>query len=184
MVRDPGPRPTLEIRARVRSQRAQGLVEFALVLPVILALLFGILEGSLLMFVVGSARYAAGEAAQTAAQLGNSTTADAMVVQTVRDGPLGRTALASITHIDIQRMLQQANGTLLPDGTAFNSYKLDGTAISLSWPASGRNVTSGQSDFLGVTIYYQYSWFTGALLSNAPTQLNQSFDVRLEPQTY
>jgi hypothetical protein len=90
-----------------------------------------------------------------------------------------------VQHIDIQRQIQQANGTLTPDGAHINSYKIDGTPIgAITWPPSSRNVINGQSDFLGVTIYYRYTWKTGLFLFSGPLDLKQSFYIRLEPQTY
>ena len=61
---------------------------------------------------------------------------------------------------------------------------LDGSAISVTWPPSSRNVRNGFSDYLGVTIYYQYQWKSGALLGSTSLQLTQTFDARIEPQSY
>jgi Flp pilus assembly protein TadG len=160
------------------------MVEFALVAPLILFLLFGVIESSLLLFSVGTARYAAGEGARQAAELGNATNTDTSTVQVIRTGPLGQTTLVSVTEIDIFRMTQDSSGVLTADGSAYNRYRLDGTAVSVTWPPGNRNVRTATSDFLGLTIQYQYSWKTGALLGRGPLMLNQSFYVRLEPQTY
>jgi hypothetical protein len=45
-------------------------------------------------------------------------------------------------------------------------------------------VTAGASDFIGLTIYFTYSWKSARFLGQGPLNLNQSFYVRLEPQTY
>jgi len=164
------------------------MVEFALVAPLVLFLLFGVVESSLLLFSVGTARYAAGEGARQASELGNATNTDTSAVQVIRTGPLGQTSLVTVSEIDIRRMVQDpVTQKLTPDTSlADNRYRLDGSAISspVAWPPANRNVRNGTSDFLELEIKYQYSWKTGSLLARGPLQLSQRFDVRLEPQTY
>src|SRR3981081_1476843 len=86
---------------RRRRQRAQGLVEFAAAVPVLFFVLFGVLEGSLAMFTINSARFAAGEAARQLAESGTDSSADSSALLQIRTGPLGATALATVTEIDI-----------------------------------------------------------------------------------
>ena len=174
------------LRCRRRAgQRGQSITEFALVAPVLLFLMFGVLEMSLLLFVVGSARYASGEGAREASALGSASNTDTMAVQVIRAGPFGLSTLASVTEIDIYRLAQQANGTLTVDNTAYNRYRLDGSTIgTITWPPSARNVKQGQSDFLGLSIQFQYSWKTGRLLTQSGLSLTQTTYIRLEPQDY
>jgi TadE-like protein len=168
-----------------RRSRGQTMTEFALVSPVLLLLLFGILESGLLLFSVGSARFAAGEAARQEAESGNAANADALSITVVRGTALGTTNLAQVQHIDIYKLQEQVNGTLTVVPGTTNSYNLDGTPRgAIPWPSAARDVKNGQSDFLGVTIYYRYNWKTGIFLFAGPLTLNQSFAIRLEPQTY
>jgi TadE-like protein len=161
------------------------MTEFALVAPVLLLVLFGILESGLLLFSVGSARFAAGEAARQEAESGNAAAADSLALGVVRGTALGTTRIAGIQHIDFYKLQEQANGTLTVVPGTTDSYNLDGSARnSIPWPSSSRDVKNGESDFLGVTIYYRYSWKTGLFLFSGPLDLNQSFAIRLEPQTY
>jgi Flp pilus assembly protein TadG len=169
----------------VSRQRGQGLVEFAIVLPVLLSVVFGVLEGTLLMFTVDSARFAVGEGARLEAESGTAANADTASVQLIRTGPFGQTALATVTSIDVDRLTVAANGVPSKDATKHNSYRLDGTTLVVgTWPPSARNVRSGSSDFLRLTINFQYSWLSGKLLATGPLVLSQSFDVQLEPQSY
>jgi Flp pilus assembly protein TadG len=177
------PRDSLATR-QSRGQRGQTIVEFALVAPVLLFLFFGVLEGSLLVFTMGTYRYSAAQAASQDAELGNASNADTQAIQTIQSGPVGQTALASVQHIDIYHLIQQSNGQLTVDTAKYNSYNLNGTAISVTWPPSARNVRNGSSDFLGLTIYYQYTWKSGVLLRTGPLNLTQTFYVRLEPESY
>jgi Flp pilus assembly protein TadG len=168
---------------RVRS-RGQTLTEFALVVPVLLMLVMGVLDGALLMFSVGTARFAAAEGSRVAATLGNVATTDSQVVATVRD-KVGTTQLFSVQEVDIYKLNQDGNGNLTPDPSKINKYALDGTAIGPTpWPASGRNVGNGTSDFIGVTINYTYTWKAGFFAPLGPLRTTAVSYVRIEPQSY
>ena len=171
-------------RSRLRT-RGQAIVEFALVTPILFFLLFAVLEGGLLLFVVGSARFASGEAVRQETESGNGATADQDSIAVIRATPMGTTNLGTITEINIYRLIEQADGSLTVDPARINKYRLDGSAIgAINWPPAVRDVTSAKSDFIGVTIYFTYSWKSFRLLGQPPMNLNQSFYMRLEPQTY
>ena len=113
------------------------MTEFALVSPVLLLMLFGVLESGLLLFSVGSARFAAGEAARQEAESGNAANADQLSIGIVRGTAMGTTRIAQIQRIDIYKLTQQANGTLTVAPGTINSYNLDGTARnSIPWPSA------------------------------------------------
>lgn len=164
--------------------RGQTLTEFALVVPVLFMLIMGVLDGALLMFSVGTARYAAAEGSRLAAQLGNVSTADSQIVARVR-GTVGTTQLFSVSEIDIYRLNQDGVGNLTPDASHYNRYRLDGTAMGpISWPAAARNVSNGNSDFLGLTVHYSYTWKAGFFSPIGPVNTVAESYVRLEPQSY
>jgi Flp pilus assembly protein TadG len=168
---------------RVRS-RGQTLTEFALVVPVLLMLIMGVLDGALLMFSVGTARYAAAEGSRVAATLGNVATTDSQVVATVRD-KVGTTQLFSVQEVDIYKLNQDGVGNLTPDPSKINKYALDGTPLGPTpWPASSRNVGNGTSDFIGVTINYTYTWKAGFFAPLGPLRTTAVSYVRIEPQSY
>jgi Flp pilus assembly protein TadG len=171
--------------ARSRRQIGQSITEFALVFPLLLFLLFGVLEAGLLMFSVGTARMAAGEAARQVAESGNAANADVVTLKVVRGTALGTTTLASVDEIDIQKAHQQPDGSITLDVNHINQYTLAGGALNgLTWPANTRDVINGQTDFAAVTIRYTYTWKSGIVLGQPPLHLFQTFYVRLEPQTY
>src|SRR5579859_4423135 len=96
-------------RCSPRPDRGQALVEFAFVAPIALFLLFAVLEGSLLLFTIGTARFAAGQGAIRAGELGNAANADTQAIQAIRTGPFGSTSLATVTEIDIYRLVAQSS---------------------------------------------------------------------------
>jgi Flp pilus assembly protein TadG len=165
-------------------RRGQTLTEFALVVPVLFMLIMGVLDGALLMFSVGTARYASAEGSRLAAQLGNLASTDAQVVATVRD-TVGTTQLFAVTEVDIYKLNQSGNGDLTPDLGHYNRYQLNGTAMGpLTYPAASRNVGNGTSDFLGITINYTYNWKAGFFSPLGPVRTTAVSYVRLEPQSY
>ncbi len=171
-------------RDRLRS-RGQALVEFSIVAPILFFFLLGVLESGLLLFVVGTARFGAGEVARQESESGNAANADLASIAVLRGTAIGTTSLAAINEIDVYHLNEQGNGSLAVDPAHYNKYRLDGTVIgAINWPPAMRNVVNGQSDFLGITILYQYNWKTGLFLAAHPLQLQQTFEIRLEPQTY
>ena len=160
------------------------MTEFALVVPVLLLMIMGVLDGALLMFSVGTARYASSEGSRVAATLGNVANTDSQVVTTIRQ-TVGSTQLFTVEEIDIYKLNQDGNGNLTQDLANTNKYALDGTALNgTPWPASGRNVGNGTSDFIGVTINYTYTWKAGFFAPLGPLRTTAVSYVRLEPQSY
>ncbi len=170
---------------RRKKSHAQAMTEFAIVAPILFFLLMGILESGLLLFVVGTARWSTSEVARQESESGNAANADQLSLGVLQRSAMGTTNLATVTEVDIYRLQQQVNGSLTVDGAHFNRYNLDGTSIGvIAWPPANRNVRNGQSDFLGVTVKYTYSWKTGVLVAPNAINLQQVYEIRLEPQTY
>jgi Flp pilus assembly protein TadG len=171
------------LRRRAPS-RGQTLTEFALVVPVLMVLIMGVLDGALLMFSVGTARYGSAEGSRVAATLGNVANTDSQVVGTVRNIVSG-TQLFTVDEVDIYKLNQDGNGNLTQDLSKINKYKLDGTSINgTPWPAAGRNVGNGTSDFIGVTVFYTYTWKAGFFAPLGPLKTTAISYVRIEPQSY
>ena len=171
-------------RCRKRGH-GQTMTEFALVVPILLVLIMGVLDGALLLFSVGTARYAASEGSRVASQAGSAAAADTLVLQIIRNN-VGTTRLFDVTEVDIYKLNQDGNGNLTPDPARYNRYALDGTPMVSPepWPAAARNVGNGTSDFIGVTIKYTYTWKAGFFAPLGPIKTTADVYVRLEPQSY
>jgi uncharacterized protein (UPF0333 family) len=176
-----------------RTQRGQGATEFALCAPIAVVMLLGIVEAGFLMFGVGTAAYATGEAARVGAEAGNAANADMQVIATIDATGLGQNGIVKVTEVDIYRLIEDpSTGTLTVDSTGcggggcINKYDLYGTPLVTPepWAPALRDVSNGSSDFMGVTIKYQYQWKSGTLIANGPLVLQAKYYVRLEPQTY
>ena len=160
------------------------LGEFALVVPVLMVLIMGVLDGALLMFSVGTARYSSAEGSRVAATLGNVANTDSQVVATVRNIVSG-TQLFTVTEVDIYKLNQDGNGNLTQDVSKTNKYALDGTPLNATpWPPTSRNVGNGTSDFIGITVNYTYTWKAGFFAPLGPLRTTAISYVRIEPQSY
>lgn len=175
-------------------RRGQGLTEFAIVMPVLIFLLLGVFDAGLLMFGVGTSDFAVGEGARIGAEAGNAADADAQIIQALQNTALHQ-PFVQVNEIDIYRLNEDpVTGKLTVDAAGcggkacLNKYDASGTPLPgfspEPWVSSTRNISNGSSDFLGVTIYYQYNWKSGVLLAAKPLQITSSYSVRLEPQTY
>jgi Flp pilus assembly protein TadG len=160
------------------------MTEFALVVPVLLVLIMGVLDGALLMFSVGTARYSSAEGSRVAATLGNVANTDSQVVTTIRNTVSG-TQLFTVDEVDIYKLDVDGSGNLTQNIAKTNKYKLDGTPLnSIPWPATGRDVGNGTSDFIGVTVNYTYTWKAGFFAPLGPLRTTAVSWVRIEPQSY
>jgi len=78
-----------DLRPHPRSQRSQALIEFALVSPVLLLLLFGIVDIGRAVFYFDTLNHAAREGARTAARASNRLPTNADVLATVTTQMVG-----------------------------------------------------------------------------------------------
>jgi len=171
-------------RGRGADGAGQTMTEFAIVMPVLFMLILGLLDGCMVMFSVGTVRYATVQGAQLAAQLGNAATADDQSIRAIRDR-VGTTGIFSVDEVDIYKVNQDGSGNLVADPILFNRYAIDGSAmLPEPWPAASRNVGNGTSDFLGVTVRFTYKWKAGFLAPLGSLRSSATQYIRLEPQSY
>lgn len=158
------------------------MTEFAIVSPLLLLMLLGVLEIGLLMGSIGTAHFAATDAARAVAEAGNDPSADQDGVVAVQ-----RTLLvqfATINEIDISKVDASGNVLVGP-----NRYDRSGNILNpggtLPWPPPNRDVHAAGGDIARVSISYTYHWKSGIYKSFlADQQLTASYDLRLEPQVF
>ena len=174
-----------------RVTRGQSLAEMAVVIPVLVFLLMGGFDASVMISDKITAGYAVRQGARLAAEIGGSQTTnlntdqvDKQILKNVL--AVARTLTsATPTEIDIYKLNQDGQGNLTQDPSNVNRYKLDGTPMGpIPWPASNRDVGNGTSDFIGVTINYTYNWKAGFFSPLGPVRTTAVSYVRLEPQSY
>lgn len=184
-------------KGRRRSQSGQTLVEFALVAPLLLMVLFGTIEFCFLYQSTNTINFAAREGARVGAVLGPTDAgADSKIIQAIFAATSNGSGLlfSQIQMIEIFKSNQ--NGAVPPLLTSCvqqatppfeDVYNGQGIACpgTLGWPPSARNATFNNADYLGVRITFVYNWVT-AFVSAAQGQFKtSSVSIQLiEPQTF
>ena len=188
------------------------MIEFTLALPFLMFVLFGVFEFGLMMYSLGSSRFASADAARVISEQGtlvinpcssvagcsalDRTTwplsgdcdADCQALSAINRGPLGTTSIATIDEIDVVQLKSDGSADTGCAGSPcnLNRYTLDGQRIgSPTYPATTRGVILGSSDYAAITIKFRYRWKTGIFSSAFPVvSLSSTFNVKLEPQRF
>lgn len=170
--------------ARARSA-GQSLVEFALVLPLFVVLTLSVIEFAFVFNAILSINYASRNAALLAAEAGNGTGADCIILDSIEQevrGPSDRSAIQQVTifwadqngvQIGSNAQVYVRTGATSGPNATTCTYP-DGTVITVpyrlaqnGYPASARcNILAGCGsphnglDRVGVRISYVHSWKT------------------------
>ena len=164
------------IRRRSGRRRGQALVEFAVVLPVFLLILLGIVEFGFAFAHHITMEYATREGARMGAGLANgSDTFDCKDVDDQVVAAVQRVLTASGSQLDVSQVGQiriyKANASGAESGpanvwTPGKGPKVDGAHLlfkqsSGNWNACARNNAGlGQTDSIGVSLVYGYRYVT------------------------
>lgn len=193
---------------RRRRESGQTLVEFALVFPIFLFLLLAIIEFAFVFSAVLGISYASRNAALIAAEAGNATPADCIILDAVDRSVSAPADRNRITKVDIY--WADTNGATI--GSNVNTFTRGGsyactlpdlttmtvpyTRTANGYPPSDRcNVLAGAAggcvaghtslDTIGVKITYQHTWVTPLAGLGGPggsgLSVTQSNAMRMEP---
>ena len=154
---------SLRRRARRGGKHGQAMIEFTLVLPFLLFVLFGVFEFGLMMFSLGASRFASADAARVVSEQGtlviNPCTsvpgcssldrptwplsgdcdADCQARVAVAESSLMTSSFARILEIDVIQQTKNTSSGALTDSSNINKYdgrtlKICGVGASLfSW---------------------------------------------------
>jgi Flp pilus assembly protein TadG len=181
-------------KERRKDQSGQTLVEFALVLPLLLTVIFGTIEFCFLYQSTNTVNFAAREGARVGAVLGPTDAgADSKIITAIFDSTSGGSGLlfSQIQMIEIFKSDQ--NGTVpatlgsCAQQTNEDVYDGSGNACpgALGWPPSSRNATFNSADYLGVRITFVYNWVTSFVSAAQGQFRTSSVSIQLiEPQTF
>lgn len=174
----------------------QALVEFALVAPLFLMLLFGVIEYSLINSSVGTFNFAAKDAAREGAIIGKGsvptqptpTEVDSYMVNNIILPRVNGVVVAQASEIDIFQATETGacnGGSTCPYKDVWQPKNGVWTSISNKWPSSSRNDALANADYLGVRISYTYTYLTAFFAITSPTiNLTATSVQRIEPQQY
>lgn len=185
-----------------RDELGQGIVEFAIVLPVLMLLIFGLIEWAFVMNTQASVNFASRDGAMLAAEGGNNAGTDCMVLARVERDLVAPALPPRIQNVQIY--WSDRNGD--PIGAAVNVYTrfgsitcdyADGSSLTVPYTLTGPGYLEGSRcdilagcggshtivDTVGVRITYQHQWVSYIGQTIAPTLiLNKSTAIRIEPQ--
>jgi hypothetical protein len=186
-----------------RAQSGQSLVEFALILPVLMLVLVGMMEFALAFNSRDSVFFAARDGSMLAAEGGNITGTDCVVLDRIERDIVSPARPVRITTVKI--FWSDRNG--VEQGTAENLYTRGGGSITCNYgngssltvpyvlttnnyPESARcDVLAGcggghsYPDNVGVTISYTHTWMTSvAKISLSSLTFSLTSATRVEPQ--
>jgi len=185
--------PSNRALGKRRHERGQSLVEFALVIPVLFLVVFGIIEFCFLYESIDTVNFAAREGARIGAVLGPSDpAADTKIIQAIQTATSSGSGLlfSQIQMIEIFKSDQNgtvpsplAGCTSAPNEDVYDGQgNLCGTA---NWPPGVRSATFNAADYLGVRITFVYNWVTSFVSAAGGQFPLTSVSVQLiEPQTY
>jgi hypothetical protein len=191
-------------RAGIRPRRAAGqtLVEFALMFPLFILLLFGMIELAFMVNAQLSLNFATRDASLLAAEAGmQDTNADCVVlrrIETLLTAPTDRARVLRV-HIfqadvtghptGLEQVYTRGGSTSCPSGGTVpyalgtNTFPVLARCAKLE----GCGVTSDHLDIIGVAIDYQYRYVTPMFSlvggTGAGQTLSGSNSMRMEPYT-
>jgi len=196
-----------------RSERGAAMVEMALIMPLLLMLVFGIIEFGLAF----QSRLTIGNATQSSARVGSAIgtgpRADIEVLNALEQGlfQLPNNGKDIIKEVWIYKANSVGDPTLPCPGSNCNVYNYDPALVGCKWspcpdpdpPTSytfssslwdpaDRNATVGSLDVLGVDIYFSHTWIVGSFLPLADVPCtsppggcwSDTALMRLEPQQF
>lgn len=180
-------------RGKRHRERGQSLVEFALVIPVLFLVVFGIIEFCFLYESIDTVNFAAREGARVGAVLGpTDSAADTKIIQAIQAATSGGSSLLFSQIQKIEIFKSDANGTVPAPfagcTSATNEDVYDGQGNlcgTANWPPGVRSATFNAADYLGVRITFVYNWVTSFVSAAGGQFTLTSVSVQLiEPQTY
>jgi Flp pilus assembly protein TadG len=174
-----------------RESWGQALVEFAMVLPLLMLLIFGIIEFALINASIGAFNFATQDAARFAAIAGpTDPTADAtMLAQEILPHVNGIVA-AQLQTVEVFKANEDGScfgGTFsfpcpAQDDHFFTAQTSQWTG---QWTPDKRNDQLVTGDYLGVRISYVYTYITAFFATASPAvPLSAESIQRVEPQEY
>ena len=171
------------------NERGASLVEFSLVLPILLLIVFGILEMGMAFRTTITVGSAAQEGARVASFKGNDTDADCVALESVISelgGEVDQVSSIKLYRVDTAgnpEPLKTNTYTYSGVGDITDCTKWNGTVL---WPSTDRNVTVGTTplDVLGVEVSSTHTWVTQFPPFGGSITVDESTIVRLEPEAY
>jgi Flp pilus assembly protein TadG len=190
-------------RGLARGERGQAIVEVALVLPLLLFLIIGTIEFSLLLNARNTVSFASRDGSMLAAEGGSRTGTDCVVLQQVERDLVAPASAIKVNSVKIYWSDQNgdeigSNHNLYTRGGTFTCDYGDGTSLTVPYTLTyagyiedvrcdvllGCGGSHPSLDTIGVEIQYVHNWLTSFARVTGGTGLtfNVATTTRVEPQ--
>lgn len=169
------------------------LVEFAIVLPLLLLILFAILELGLAFRDVLTTSSAVRQGTRMLSALGNDPDADCEAVIATAERLVGIGNINNLDRIEIYKA--ESNGEQSSDPDYTNTYRFVGNDLTdcsdwtatTPWQSTSRGVVVGtgyELDLIGMRVIYTHDWITGFPPFSGSFTIDETTISRLEPEEF
>jgi len=185
-----------------RSEKGQAIVEFALVMPILLLVIVGLIEFSYVMNSRNTVLFASRDGSMLAAEGGSNTGTDCVVLSRIESDVVSPATSLRVQQIQIywsDRNGDQigANQNVYTRGGSTSCTYPDGNTITVPYTLSTAAYVEGSRcdvlagcggshttvDTIGVRITYQHFWLTSfARLTGTGVTFTEASITRAEPQ--
>jgi hypothetical protein len=175
-----------------KDERGATLIEAAIILPLLLFMVFSIMELGIALKDFLTTDFAAKEGARVAALAGNDPDADCLIVQSIVEG-YSATDIAKLDSILIWQVNDAGNPTGMQNQWTFDNDPGDDPLDCADWNKSGawdsttRDVALGggaELDIVGITIDTRHDWITGIPPWRGEMNIVRTAIQRLEPEMF
>jgi Flp pilus assembly protein TadG len=153
---------------RRRRQRGQALVELAISVPVLLWLLLGSFDASVMVSDKVIAGYATRQGARLAAEIGGSETNNPPATQASIDQNIVQNVLAVASAMNYSQLQEidiyaprAASGIFNPGTDLYSQFTGNGTQVSSNFPLTAREQIPPNETSIGVRLMWIYRPPTG-----------------------
>ena len=183
---------------RGSTERGAVLVEMAIVVPIFIFLVFGMLEFGLAFKDKLTMEHAVNQASRRATVLGTDDTADIEILNAFEEGLVGAADINLVVYVDIYEVTNGSKGV-------YDRYVPDPDGVPCDWdpcpdpaivdpvtygtpddyPPCGRDVTLDADgvDIIGIEVEYTHDWVTGVLGFSTQTW-HETAHARMEPELF
>ena len=187
--------PNVQPKPGHRSQRGATLVEAAMVFPLLILIIVGILEIGLAFKDYLTISYISREAARVGALAGNDTNADCSILRGIgtvaTEGDLNRITSIQIFKADTNGAQGVTNVATYDGGDpslcTVPAQPSDSWTISpIGWAPTSRQTAVGSTDLdiIGVRIIMTHDWITNFPPFRGSITIDESTITRLEPKVF
>ncbi len=170
------------------SERGASLVEMAIVMPVLLMILIGIMELGVAFKDVLGASQAVREGVRVAAFSGDSINADCQVIEGL--APYLSASVDSLDRVEIYRATP--SGNQIPGQTNIYTFttgeitECDDWTATVQWNSTARQVSvgSGALDIIGVRVILEHEWISQFPPFSGSFDINETAIGRMEPESF